>query len=49
MSQSEKKDRDKKAFCNIEISFQSVDLPIFSDIESDHIINWSMDKFHKLE
>ena len=26
-----------------------MDLPIFSDMESDHIINWSMDKFHKLE
>lgn len=49
MSQSEKNDRDKKSFCNIEISFQSVDLPIFSNMESDHIINSGLDSFHELE
>ena len=49
MSQSEKKDRDKKSFCNIEISFQNVDLPILSYTETDHIINCGMDNFHELE
>jgi hypothetical protein len=49
MSKSEKKDRDKKSFCNIEISFPNVDLPIFSNQESQHIVTCNMENFHELE
>ena len=49
MSRSDKKEKDKKTFCNIEIPFQDIELPIFSNYESQHIINSCLENFHELE
>ena len=49
ISESDRKDREKEGFCNIEINFKDPEVPVFSDHSKEYIIHDQFEDHHQFE
>lgn len=46
ITDSQRKDREREGFCNIEINFKDPEVPVFSDKSREYIVANEFDDYH---